>query len=84
MIIDTDVLIWYMRGDKNAYQVIESQTGFSMSVVTYMELVQGMRNRQEFKALQDAMKIWNAKMLFINEGISLRAMIYTEKYFLSH
>ncbi len=34
MIIDTDVLIWYMRGNKKAYNVIEREHGFFVSVVT--------------------------------------------------
>lgn len=84
MVIDTDVLIWYMRGDQNAYKLIESLRGFSISVVTYIELVQGMRNKREFKSLQNALKIWQARILHANEGISFRTMIYIEKYFLSH
>ena len=40
MIIDTDVLIWYMKGNEKAYKAIEKVNNFSISVVTYMELVQ--------------------------------------------
>ena len=28
MLVDTDVLIWYMRGNKKAKQVIENQNDF--------------------------------------------------------
>lgn len=45
MIIDTDVLIWYMRGNGKAYERIENLNTFDISVITYMELVQGMRNK---------------------------------------
>ena len=84
MIIDTDVLVWYMRGHKKAYQLIEKQKGFFMSVVTYMELLQGMRNKKELKALRKAMKEWQAKLLYIDETISVKAMFYVEQHFLSH
>jgi len=47
MLVDTDVLIWYLKGNENAYQVIENSSNFFISVVTYMELVQGMRNKKE-------------------------------------
>ena len=47
MVVDTDVLIWYMKGNQNAYKIIENLKHFSISVVTYMELVQGMRNKNE-------------------------------------
>ena len=47
MIIDTGVLIWYLRGNEKAFKTIENLESFSISVVTYMELVQGMRNKKE-------------------------------------
>ncbi len=46
MLIDTDVLIWYLKGNENAYQTIENSSSFFISVVTYIELVQGMRNKK--------------------------------------
>jgi PIN domain nuclease of toxin-antitoxin system len=51
MIIDTDVLIWYMRGHSGAYQCIESlRPNILVSAVTQMELMQGMRNKKELRA----------------------------------
>ena len=34
VIIDTDVFIWYMRGNEKAYEAIEKANNFFMSVVT--------------------------------------------------
>ena len=65
MIIDTDVLIWYMRGNEKAFEIIENQHNFFISVVTYMELVQGMRNKNELNELRKALRIWNGKILYI-------------------
>jgi len=84
MLIDTDVLIWYLKGNENAYQVIENSSNFFISVVTYMELVQGMRNKKELNNLRKALHIWNAKILYISEEISVKAMFYVEQHFLSH
>lgn len=84
MIIDTDVLIWYMRGDEKAYEIIETQNSFFISVVTYIELVQGMRNKQELNELRKSLRNWNAKILYINEEISAKAMFYIERHYLSH
>ena len=84
MLVDTDVLIWYLKGNENAYQVIENSSNFFISVVTYMELVQGMRNKKELNNLRKALHIWNAKMLYISEEISAKAMFYVEQHFLSH
>jgi predicted nucleic acid-binding protein len=84
MIIDTDVLIWYMRGDENAYEAIEKLNKFSVSVVTYIELVQGLRNKAELVELRKAFRHWDAKILYINEEISAKAMFYIERHYLSH
>ena len=84
MLIDTDVLIWYLRGNQQAYDVIENLHGFSISVVTYMELVQGMRNKKELICLRQALRGWNTEVLYLSEEISAKAMFYVEQHFLSH
>ena len=84
MIIDTDVLIWYMRGNEKAYEIIENSTPFFISVVTYIELVQGMRNKIELNNLRGALHGWNAQILYISEEVSSKAMFYVEQHFLSH
>ena len=60
MIIDTDVLIWYMKGNKKAFDVIENSKSFSISVVTYIELVQGMRNKSELNTLRKSLHAWKS------------------------
>lgn len=84
MLVDTDVLIWYLKGNEKAYQIIENSSNFFISVVTYMELVQGMRNKKELNNLRKALHIWNAQILYISEEISAKAMFYVEQHFLSH
>ncbi|MDO8720888.1 MAG: type II toxin-antitoxin system VapC family toxin [Syntrophales bacterium] len=84
MIIDTDVLIWYMRGNEKAYEIIENSNTFFISVVTYIELVQGMRNKEELNNLREAFHGWNAQILYLSEEISAKAMFYVEQHFLSH
>jgi len=84
MLIDTDVLIWYMRGNEKAYKRIEKESNFFISVVTYMELVQGMRNKTELICLRKSLHEWNTKVLYISEDISAKAMFYVEQNYLSH
>ncbi|MHB8835482.1 MAG: PIN domain-containing protein [Candidatus Methylomirabilia bacterium] len=84
MIIDTDVLIWYMKGNEKAYEVIDSSNTLFISVVTYMELVQGMRNKTELVNFRKALLGWNAHILYISEEISAKAMFYVEQHYLSH
>ena len=84
MLVDTDVLIWYLRGNEKAFKVIEETNNFSVSVVTYMELVQGMRNKNELNNLRKFLHDWNVQILYISEEISAKAMFYVEQHFLSH
>lgn len=84
MLIDTDVIIWFMRGNDLAKKAIDQNNGFSISAVTYMELVQGMRNKNELAALRKALNLWGTKIIYITEEISSKAMFYVEQHYLSH
>lgn len=84
MIIDTDVLIWYLRGKQSAKTIVEENIPFSISAVTYMELLQGMRNKQESLQFQKAMHYWNVHVIHIDQEISARAVFYVQEYSLSH
>jgi predicted nucleic acid-binding protein len=84
LIIDTDVLIWYLRGNKNAQKTISANVPFKISVVNYMELLQGLRDKKEYHALQEYIKNWCIEIIQINESVSSRAMFFMEDYCLSN
>ena len=84
MIIDTDVLIWYLRGNENAREIVSASIPFSISVITYLELLQGMNDKKELRILQKYVRTWSTEIIQINETISNRAMFFVEDYFLSH
>ncbi len=84
MIIDTDVFIWYFRGNRAARDIIEAGHAISLSAVTYMELVQGMRNKQELSLFRQEMNNKNWQILTLTAEITSRAMTYIEEYALSH
>jgi predicted nucleic acid-binding protein len=84
MLVDTDVLIWYLRGNYRAQEALRPIAGFDISVITYMELVQGMRSKQELRVLRASLPKWGTGILMIDENISLRAMLYVEQHFHSH
>ena len=84
MIVDTDVLIWYSRGDPEALDQLHTLDGFGISSLTYMELIQGVRNKKELKAIKKAFGILKVKVNQINELISTKAMFFIEQYALSH
>ena len=84
MIIDTDVLIWYMKGNEKAFKLIDNTRDFSISVITYMELVQGMRNKDELNTLRKTLHSWGSNILYLSEEISVKAMFFIEQYYLSY
>ncbi len=84
MIIDTDVLIWYLRGNEKAFELIDNLNNFSISAITYMELVQGMRNKKELNGFRQALHEWDTNILYISEEITAKAIFAVEQHFLSH
>ena len=84
MILDTDVMIWFLRGNEKAIDVVEKSMPFSVSIVTYMELLQGMRNKQETAKMKKAFKAMDVSIIPINESASLQAAKYVEEYALSN
>lgn len=84
LIVDTDVIVWYMRGEPNAVRSIDSLDSFSISVVTYIELIQGMRNKRELHALKQSLTMWQSEVIQIVPAISAKAASFVERHFLSH
>ncbi|MGR3317683.1 MAG: type II toxin-antitoxin system VapC family toxin [Candidatus Anammoxibacter sp.] len=84
MIIDTDVLIWYSKGQQEAINLIHNLDSFSISVVTYIEIIQGVRNKKELNAFKKALGVLKAQVIQIDDFISTKAMFFVEQYSLSH
>jgi predicted nucleic acid-binding protein len=83
MIVDTDVFIWYLRGRREAADFLDAVVPVRLSAVTYMELVQGMRNAVELRSLRNTLTRDRWEVVPITETISTRAMTYIEEHFLS-
>jgi predicted nucleic acid-binding protein len=48
-----------------------------------MELVQGMKSKEELRLLRKYLRKWTVEIIQINEHISTHAMFLVEDYFLS-
>lgn len=84
LLIDSDVLIWFMRGHPKAAAALEKADDWYVSAVSYMELIQGCRNKAELRAVQKALKSVDDGVLPVMQGISDQACTLVEKYSLSH
>ncbi len=85
MLFDTDVLIWCFRGNEKAARLIDSESGDRLlSIVSYMELLQGARNSQEKKWIHSFLSDFDFLVLPLSENIGKRASIYIEEHALKH
>ncbi len=60
-LVDTDVFIWYLRGNQKAYDKLHLIGNFNISAVTYMELIQGMRDKNELRIFKKSIKKMDIK-----------------------
>ena len=84
MIVDTDVLIWHLRGNARAAVALDQAGHFSISVVTFMELVAGTSSKSELVELKGALAALGAAIAPVNEAISDKAAFYVEQHFHAH
>lgn len=84
MIVDTDVLIWYMKGNQKAKKTIDGLDSFAISAINYMELIQGIRNKNELASLQGFIRGRGIRIAHITVEISQKALLYMEQFSLGH
>lgn len=84
LLVDTDVLIWHLRGYPQATQRLDELSVLTLSAVSYLELLQGMRNKAEIVAVQKMLDRRAARVLPVTEAITLRATALMESLTLSH
>jgi len=80
MLFDTDVFIWAMRGNARAAAAIDTAESLEISVVSYMELLRGARNKKELQTTKAALGQLGFEILPVTENIGHRASIYLEEY----
>ena len=83
MIYDTDILIWVQRGNEKAAKLIEKDGEKYLSIQSYMELLQGAKNKTHHKHVKDFISKFEFAILPLTENIGHRALIYVEEYALS-
>jgi predicted nucleic acid-binding protein len=84
MLVDTDVLIWHLRGYAQATRRLDQLHPLMLSAVSYLEVLQGMRNKAELIAVQKMFQHRSAAILPITQAITHRAISLMESLTLSH
>lgn len=83
MLVDTDVLIWHLRGFPPATQRLDQLPKLVISVITWLELVQGFRSKAEMLAVQKSLEMRHASRLPVTPAITERATVLMESLALS-
>ncbi len=69
---------------KKRQKYLDNMNNMILSAVTYMELIQGMRNKAELSSLETTLTTWKATIFPINEEISDHAVNLVKQHFHSH
>jgi predicted nucleic acid-binding protein len=80
MLFDTDVLIWIFRGNDRAAAIAEADSVRRLSVIGYMELLQGAADRREARRIKAFLKDCDFQLVPLTENIGHRASIYMEEF----
>jgi len=83
MIFDTDIFIWVQRGNQKAARLIDRSEDRYLSIQSYMELLQGAKNKLQHRNVKDFISEFGFSVLPLSENIGHRALIYVEEYDLS-
>ncbi len=84
MLFDSDIIIWSLRGHHRAQTLLKESPNKSISAVTYIEIVRGLRNKELLQSWKSLVSELEIKIIPINEAISTKAMHWSEEFALSH
>ena len=80
MLFDTDIFIWIQRGNEKAAALVDKSTTRLLSIISYMELLQGAENSSQHRHTKDFLSEFNFTILPLTENIGHRASIYIEEF----
>lgn len=80
MLFDTDVLTRAFRGDPKAARAIDDAAVRRVSIITFLELLQGARDRREIHLVKSFLSDLGFATLPLTENIGHRASVYLEEY----
>lgn len=83
MLVDSDVLIWHLRGLPTAMQRLDRLPNLTISAITWLELLQGFRSKAEMLTVQKSFETRKVRRLPLTPAITERAIALMESLALS-
>jgi predicted nucleic acid-binding protein len=84
MMFDTDVLVWASRGNLRAARTIDAAADRALSIVSFMELLQGARSKLEGRQIRQSLRQLQFRILPLSETIGATAAAIIEQHALAH
>lgn len=84
MLFDSDVMIWFLRGEPAAQKLIDDAVDRSISIVSVMEVMQGARSKAETATILDLFAKTRFRVLPLSENIGHRAAGLIQQYSHAH
>jgi predicted nucleic acid-binding protein len=84
MLVDTDVLIWHLRGYPKATLRLDQLKALNLSAICYFEILQGILNKAELDAVKKMLTKRSATVIPVTETVTQRAIELMETFTLSH
>lgn len=84
MLIDTDIFIWLLRGNQKVVDFLDTVETCHISEMTYMEIIQGTRNKLEMQTLHKILIEMSVIRIPLDPTISALASRLVEQYCHSH
>ena len=83
ILVDTDILIKTFRGDSKKRKLLNANKGkLAISIVTYLELLSGLKTKQRIIDLNKQMNAYT--VVHISENISQKSLSLFQKYISKH
>lgn len=77
-------MIFSFRGNANAIDILDNTNNKCISIVNYMEIVQGVRNKNELNKFVKYLEKYQFQILDLNQEIGIFALKLVKDYALSH
>lgn len=84
LLIDSDVLVWLIRGHPGAARRLQQVSPWRISVTTYIELAQGCRDKSELQRLKKGLAARQTEILPLTPAMSSRAAALIDELAQSH
>jgi predicted nucleic acid-binding protein len=72
--------MWALRGNAKAARAVDDCDARSLSAITFLELLQGARDKHEARGIKAFLADMQFRVLPLTENVGHRALIYIEEY----